>query len=523
MLFGWSVHKLSLVLINICAGVALIMLSFSDVLPLSTTNLIFFSFVGFLLALYRPGWAFLLLVGMLPYEIINLAPESFGLTLRPYQWLLGLVVAALVVRLILRRFPFEKFVPNYWDVLVLLLWLGAMMGAVFSDHQMIALRLSLILFSFVVLYFVCRIFVRTIDDARMVLPFILSSFVVVAGYAIVQNMLFLSGKESLEVMAGRPNAMFHEADWLGGYLALLVTLLIALIVSPTLLSRYVPLQTTRAVFSALLLFGFVALLLTVSRSAWLAACGGIGVALALFGWQRGVYDAFRYWNKPVLKRIFFLALFIGIPLGGALFFVKITHLTPFNLFDRGRSISSGEQKITIACSEERVLPTTIDTVEALAAYGCEHIRLEEIESKRAAGAYITEVFRNDPNVSIRKNIYQQSIIMLKQHWIQGIGFGVLSETLGTDERGAQLNASNLFLEIWLGAGLIGFLAFLMFWLGRGGRWLVASVRQQSATALILFSLFVSATLFNLFNAGLLLGWFFVLMALLLIQDPKRTV
>src|SRR3989344_4637561 len=126
--FGWSMNKLLLVLFNVFAGVVLIALSFAGVLPLDTVDLIFFSFVGFLCALYRPGWAFLLLVGMLPYEIINIAPESFGITIRPYQWILVLIMLALLVRVALKRFPLEKFVPNIWDILLIVLWIGSVVA-----------------------------------------------------------------------------------------------------------------------------------------------------------------------------------------------------------------------------------------------------------------------------------------------------------------------------------------------------------------------------------------------------------
>src|SRR3989344_9503023 len=101
MPFGWSVNKFLLVIGNIVAGSALIILSHTNVLPLDPVNFLFFSFVGFLCALYRPGWAFLFLVGMLPYEIVTLAPSSFGVSIRPYQWVLVLVTLALAVRLAL--------------------------------------------------------------------------------------------------------------------------------------------------------------------------------------------------------------------------------------------------------------------------------------------------------------------------------------------------------------------------------------------------------------------------------------
>ncbi|MEK9151097.1 MAG: O-antigen ligase family protein [Patescibacteria group bacterium] len=530
--FGWSMNKLSLVLFNTLAGAALIALSFTATLPLDPVNFAFFSFIGFLCALYRPGWAFLLLIGMLPYEIISIAPAGFGIMIRPYQWLLALIVLALAVRLALGRFPLEKFVPNIWDVLLIVFGVSSFFSALMSDDQAAALALSVILASFICLYFVCRLFVRSTDDARMLLPFLFSSFLVVSCYAILQNILFLSGRESLEVMAGRPNATFSEADWLGGYLAAIITALGALIVSPALVSRYAPLRTARVIFSVLLFFGFTALILSVSRSAWLAALAGLASALLIFGWQRGIFDALYWRNTQILKRAFFVKLFISLPFCAALLLVYISGLTPFDLLDRSKSVVSGDQKITIACGQAVSLPDRIDSLEALAGYGCEHIRLEDIAAKRAAGAYVTEISRNDPNVDIRQGIYGKVVGIIRAHWFAGVGFGVISEYLGTDGRparnassadsrndaggGAGLNASNIFLEVWLGAGVIGALAFVAFWVGLAGKWLYLGLRKRSSLALILFSTVISATVFNLFNSGLFLGWLFVFLAFLLI-------
>lgn len=518
---GWSSNKILLVLFNICAGGILILLSFMGVLHITLIDFLFFSFVGFLLALYRPGWMFLLLIGMLPYENINIAPESFNLILRPYQWLVVLVSAALLVRLFFKRFPLEKFVPNFWDTLLIILTFSVFISALISPHQT-AMKQSIIFLSFLLLYFVCRIFVRSVDDVRMLLPFIFSSFLVIVGYAVIQNILFLSGKESLEVMAGRPNATFTEADWLGGYLAVMVATLGALIVSPALVARYIALRKARILFSILLFFGFLALIITVSRSAWLAALAGMVMALGIFAWQRGLFDALRFWNPSILKRALLLKLFIGIPLVMAVLLIVVTGLTSFDLLDRGKSVTSGEQMITIACQREIALPERIQDVTDLAFYGCEHIRLEERAQKKTSGAYVTEIFRTDPNISIRQDIYGKTLDVLREHWFFGIGFGVISAFLGTDGRGTGLNASNLFLEIWLGAGIIGFIAFVVFWFGLGWQWFFLSITKRSPLALILSAVFVCITVFNLFNSGLLLGWLFFFLACLVINDQKTS-
>jgi O-antigen ligase len=115
---------------------------------------------------------------------------------------------------------------------------------------------------------------------------------------------------------------------------------------------------------------------------------------------------------------------------------------------------------------------------------------------------VTEIFRNDPNVHIRRDIYGKAADILGEHRFAGIGFGVIAEYLGTDGWGAGLNASNIFLEVWLGAGLIGFLAFVVFWFGLGGKWLYIACKERSAPALVLASVWIAATAFNLFNSGL---------------------
>ena len=523
--FGWSMNKLMLVFFNIFAGLVLIILSHNGVLPLDPVNFVFFSCVGFLFALYRPGWAFLFLIGMLPYEIISIAPESFGIAIRPYQWLLVLVASALLVRLALKRFPFHTFIPNFWDMSVVIFSISAFLSAFMSDHKTIAIKLSVILLSFVLLYFVTRIFVRSIDDARMLLPFLFSSFLVIAFYAIWQNLFFLSGRESFEVMAGRPNATFSEADWLGGYLAMMITMLIALIVSPSLISKYASIKETRLIASLMLFFGFVALIITVSRSAWLATLAGTAAALIIFSWQRGIFDALRWQNRQVLKRASHVMFFISIPFFLALFIVLAFNLSPFDLLDRSRSVASGQQKITIACEKEIALPEKIGSTGELAGFGCYHIRLEDITAERSAGRYVTAILRSDPNIEIRQNIYTKITLLIREHWLTGIGFGVVSQYLGADERpasptrqggGAELNASNLFLEVWLGAGLVGFLAFLFFWFGLGLRWLFIACKGNAPLALVLGSMFVSITVFNLFNSGLFLAWFFVFLAFLVL-------
>jgi O-antigen ligase len=510
MPFNWNQNKWMLIAGNVLLGVVFIVLANFEALPLDPVNFIFFSLIIFLCALYRPGWAFLILIGMLPYEIINLAPENFGITIRPYQWLLVLILMALVVRFIFQRFPIQKLVPNYWDVLLIVFGISSLFSALASTDHSASLKLSIILFSFILLYFLSRLFVRSLDDVLMVLPFLFSSFLVIACYAILQNILFAHGLESWEVMVGRPNATFAEADWLGGYLAIILTVISALIVFLSSADKNSQFKFERCILSLLLFLGFMALILSVSRSAWLAVFAGI---VSIYSW-------YFFITKIDWKIIIFAKLRIMIPIVLAFVAIYAFQLTTFNLFDRGQSVTSGKQKITIACVEAVALPETINNTEELANYNCEHIRLENITEREVAGEYVTEIWRDDPNVNIRRNIYEKSFGILKEHWFFGIGFGAIADYLGTDERGSGLNASNIFLEAWLGSGIIGFLAFMIFWFGLGWKWLSSGFREQTVLSVSFGSIWIATTVFNLFNSGLFLGWFFAMLAFFLISYDR---
>lgn len=511
--FGWSSNKWILLITNVLGGALLIFLSHTIVFPLEKMNFFFFSLLGFLFSLYRPGWAFLFLIGMLPYEIINISPEGFPFIIRPYQWILMLLILALGSRYILKRFPVEKLVLNKWDLSLILFSLASLLSAIVSDGKIIAIKLSFILLSFILLFFVTRLFVRSFEDIKMFLPFLLSSFIVVSSFAIVQNVLFLNGQESYEVMAGRPNSTFTEADWLGFYVASLIVILSSIFLYRSSLTR-----RRSILISSFLVLGYITLLLTVSRSAWIATFFGV-ITLFFFSFLRGnIWGALKAKRKKNTIQFLFLSSFIFFPFILALFFVLSFSLSPFHLFDRTSSVVTGEQEITVSCeipsSLPILLPKKINTLEELSVFHCRHITLEEINTEQEKGRFISTVYRNDPNVDIRKNIYEQVRAVLMKHPFFGIGFGNIASILGTDERGSGLNASNIFLEIWLGSGIIGLCSFLFFFLGIAWYALKNIFSRQSLFATSLLALWITFTLFNLFNTGLFLGFFFVFLACL---------
>lgn len=493
----------ALLVANVFFGVLVIRGASSGVLPLGMINFVFFSFLLYLTALYRPTWVFLPLVGMLPYEIIDVAPMEFGFSLRPYQWLMVILWGALLTRVLFRRPAMPMFRWKWVDILPLIFFCGA--GISTSGSSFLPV---IILGSFIALYFLTRIFVRTQSEIQHLLPFILSSFGVVAIWSIIQNIWFIFGKTGIEVMAGRPNGTFPEADWLGMYLLLIVAISLAWIYHRAVSqeeSRLAMLMPFMFLFSSTLI-----LVLSVARSAWLGMLGMGGCfALAVFLTFRK-QNASQQGIRLLAKTLFCVSL--------AFLVVPLFHLSRFDIFDRAIS-TSGVQKITIACDRDDVilsLPEKIENEEQLSTKGCRHIFLEAVDTERATGKFITTIYRDDPNVSIRHSIYERVISIGMEYPLLGIGWGNIGAKLGLDERGAALNASNMFLEFWLGSGLLGLIAFSLFWFGEGfraGKNIFSQDLVKVSFSLFFFLAWIGITIFNLFNSGILLGFFFFFLGL----------
>lgn len=511
-------NRLLLLLGSGLATLSGIVLENAGVLPLDIVTFIFFSFVLVLFSLYRPGWAFLLFVGVLPLEIVNVAPAVFGgIMLRPYQWLAVLLLVAVAIRFILKRLPFEMFRPRFFDGLPLLIVVGAFLALFAAPVLGVALKQALVLTSFVMVYFLGRIFFRTWYDVRQAVPFFLVSSVVVCGYAIWQNVLFLNGGESFQVMAGRPNGTFSEADWLGFFMLLALGAGLALLVRSLRIFSETPLTSVWQRNLLVLASGtyvicvLVVLLLSVARSAWLGGLALTGMFFLGLLFSHGVRETQKHFKKAMLFFGVMTASFLV-----AVSIVSVFHLSSFQFFNRLQSTGSGLQKITVSCLKEVSLPEKISTVDELALFDCRHIDLEVVSSEKAAGKFIGEVSRPDPNVAIRKQIYGEVWGVLQEHPLVGVGWGSAAFFLGADERGAGLNASNVFLEVWLGSGLLGLVAFVALWfllVFAAFQW----YREATEASLRIFALFLLATLsgmtvFNLFNSGILLGFFFVFLS-----------
>jgi hypothetical protein len=267
--------------------------------------------------------------------------------------------------------------PRWFDAFWPLVAVGGFLGIAMAPDIILSAKQAVIVTSFVGLYFLGRIFFRTMYDLRQALPFFLLSSAVVAGYALWQNIRFAEGLESYQVMTGRPNALFPEADWLGMFLLLPLGIGLYLLTLLVWRGRVIGSSMNRALlYGGLLSFLILiltTLILTMARSAWL------GAAMLVFSF--GLFFLLRL--KSETGRFFghtswlFSALLVGM-LMVSVGIVESTRLSPFHLLNRIES-TGGLQKITVACESVATPPVAIGTTDELAAYGCRHINLEDIE------------------------------------------------------------------------------------------------------------------------------------------------
>ena len=454
--------KYSLIAVNFLLVFFLILLKNIGVLPMQLGDFIFFSLIYLIFALYRPGWSFLFFIGTIALENINLAPESLGIFVRPYQMIGALTIFSLLLRYFTKRLNFELVRLKWFDYLVGIFVLAGFLSSVFSINKGMAFKQSIIIASFVGLYWLVRNYIQSLDDLKRIVPFFISSGIIIVFYGIWQNIRFLNGFSSFEVMPGRPNSTFTEADWLGIFLVLLIAVIYSIIFKYQVSSIKYQCDKCKKyiipVLYLLLMFVYTLLILTVSRSAWLGA--GFVTLVFLKATLTNFSFRPRDWNgKKFSKQLAYVIGAILLSFG----IVYVFHLTNFQLFNRAQSTGTGLQKITIACNGETSMPDQINNIEELKNYNCQHINLEDIQKEKEMGFEIREIYRNDPNVNIRKEIYQKSIAEIKTHPILGIGWGNIISILGKDERGSGLNSSNIFLEVWLGSGILGLLAFLTIW------------------------------------------------------------
>jgi hypothetical protein len=516
-----------------------------------------------ILSFYYPRQIFWLFIASLPLENIIVSPDIVPISLRPFQLIGGMLFLVLVKEFFMASkkgrekknkkidFPvlrFDCFLCRFFkfkfceiknreeylnplDRVVFVLIPLALLGVLFSPAPTVSLKLFLVLVSFFGLYWVSRNFIRTGRQLGEAVWFFIVSFEAVAFFSFYQLVADKLGWDSFRVMSGRINGTFTEPDWLGMYLVFLLAILLGIKYVLKLLQKnpsvfgerlrrftelYVAGQSVFRAFRILInleiFFALVILVLTVSRSAWLAGLSILGMHIFIVfikcGWRESLGTVF--WDGLKVFLVFI--------------FVSLTGLSSFHLGNRAVSSVNGLQKITVSCVSDTALPAgeKIEGVADLVRYGCRHINLEEIKSEENGGRKILEVYRPDPNVEIRKNIYKTTWQQVKQHWFLGQGLGSSGVFLGKDDLGHSLNASNIFLEILVSYGLLGLLPFILIMftpLIVGWRFLQIKAgrygnKHQEVLAVFFLLTFFAILIPNLFNSGFLLGFFWVWLAVI---------
>jgi hypothetical protein len=497
---------------SVILSLALIVLSLKGKFPLGKGDFVFLSILALLVALYRPRWIFFLFVGLIPLENIILVSGFLPMQLRAYQFLGAILLIAITVLFAARRLKFKILKLAWQDYLVFSFVPFGFLSIINTSNKNISLKNGLILLSFALLYYLIRNFVGSRKDLIKTAFFFSGSFLAVSCYGFYQVLADKFEFRSFEVMFGRPNSTFAEPDWLGVYLCFALAVFLSLI-------YYYKDQELKIKFSnfllyALVFFDMTLIILTLSRSAWV----GAAAVLAIFAFL----SLFKKKKKVVMdtegiKSIVVVLIIVLL----ALIVIRSGKLSKFDIFDRARSTATSEQKITIACEKNSQIPESVADAEDLLKYGCRHINLEDISFNKSQGKTVAETFRKDPNVLTRSMIYQKSWEEIKKHPVFGVGYGSITQLLGADSRGAGLNESNIFLQIWAGSGIFGLLAFIVFI----GYFFVYAFRRVSPAcsmnkiigcpvvkddfekAVNLFVVLGIAALIipNLFNAGLLMG------------------
>jgi hypothetical protein len=502
---------------SVLLGLALIVLQIKNKLPLRPGDFVFISILVLCFALYRPRWVFYIFVSLVPLENIILASGFLPLQLRPYQFAGAILAIAIIILYLAKRLNFQLLKPTWIDWLVFSLVPLSFASMINSPNKSVSIKNNLILFSFVVLYFLLRNFVRTRRHLIETAFFFLASNIIVLVYGFYQVFADKFGARSFEVMFGRPNSTFAEADWLGIFLCFSLAVLFSMTLPKAKIGTA---KIAKYTLYIIIFFNLTLLILTLSRSAW------IGTTMVVFFWL-----VFSLYRKSEIRTTFtprkFAHNLLTIVLISliSLIAIQIGKLSKFDIFDRARSAATNEQKITIACEDSTNIPQIVSNTDELAKYGCQFINLEEISFYASQGKIVTEIFRKDPNVMTRSQIYRKSFEIIREHPILGVGFGTITQSLGADERGAGLNESNIFLQVWASSGILGLIVFVAIF----GYLFIYSFRRISPICplnkiigcpiirddfektlnIFLFLGLLALLVPNLFNAGLLMGLFWL--------------
>ena len=198
--FEGKTTKIYLIIANVVLVTLAISASNAGLLPFRNLgDFAFFLILGAVFAIYRPGWSFLFFIGSAALENINLAPVSLGIAMRPYQFFAAITLVSLIIGYFSKRLSFELPKWRWYDFAVIVFVFGGFLSALFSMDKGASFKQTIVALSFAVIYFLTRIYIQGYSDFKRVLPFFLSSSMVVMIYAFWQNIRFNLEMNSFEV------------------------------------------------------------------------------------------------------------------------------------------------------------------------------------------------------------------------------------------------------------------------------------------------------------------------------------
>ncbi len=456
----------------------------------------------------KPKVSFWFFVATLPLEIMSIKLSLLSIDLRLYQLFSVMLIISIIINFILKNEVIKIPKINTLDIL---LGIVAFVGLSALFIKDLSVRGEIIMISFFSLYVITRIFVRTNQDVIRFFKVFLLSATIVSIYALVQNYLSIHEIYNNSIMSERPNATFAEADWLGMFLVVTLSFNYVILYFFSKRYNYKHYEGGKYLNYFSLFLVISALITTVARSAWL---GGIVVTVLFF-----IALSLKFNFKDYIKIVFSILSITFL----AYIFVVFANFSNFSLYNRISSTTSGKQIITIACDKDLHIKE-ISNITELASINCEHINLEEIESQEKIGKYVTTVSRPDPNVSIRSEIYKKSWEVIKNNWIVGYGWGSSQEILGVDSAGTALNTSNILLEIWISAGIVGVVAFclviIILLFDSSKKFLLSDNSLGQSYALFGILCLVGILIPNMFNAGIFMGFIWVLLGVIVTLNSK---
>lgn len=433
---------------------------------------------------------FFLLVFLIPFEIYQL---NFGgiIDLRPYQ-------IATIALLVIVGYGYAKGTISWKDLMrparspvskiLAIYFIVSLVSLANTPDLRRGLQETLVLLSFLVIYWLIVYFIRAKSDAINVLYLIVFSGLIASIVGLFQVLAYKNGYELIEVMPGRPNSVLPEPDWFGFFMVVALAALLSIrYLKPSgskllglnlgFLSNYYFQLFSQVLF-------FMMIILTVARASWLAAVGIIGLYLFLLLIEKKTSLSLAFGQGVRMALVFFVSLAV----------IQVFGLTNFSLKDRFLSIVTMQEVHTVMVDPE--------SGEEIS------IQKEKAQEYRKKGVIVKSKKFKDINIDRRLNAFSDNIDIVTKHPVLGIGFGGINAVFGDD-----INANNIFLEIMIATGVVGLMVFTPIFYYIFREWAAYYFKKRSPANLgflLFIVLGLSAVVIpNVFNSGIFLGFFWL--------------